>query len=495
MSGHWGYEGSLGDRDGRTAATRSVGADPTASPGISPEDRKGVHGYAIDGGARPHDVSRSKLTSEPDGPPPRDPTLQHPRCVFQILKRHFSRYTPEMVSQVCGCSPEQFTRVAELLCANSGRERTSVLVYALGWTQHATGAQMIRAGGILQLLLGNIGRPGGGILAMRGHSSIQGSTDVGTLYDVLPGYLPQPAADGAHDTLDSYVAHDGMATGYWSHFRADIVSLLKAWYGDAARPENDFRYDWLPRIERDHSQLPTFNRMSRGELTGYFLFGQNPGGGGLNAGLHRAGLRNLEWLVVADWFETESVTFWKNDPGAPPPSEIKTEVFVLPAAANPETDGTLTNTQRLLQWHCKAIDPPGDCRSDSWFVYNLGKRLKRLYAGSTDPKDQPLLEPHLGLRLRRTAAAPRRLDQSHRERRRRRKSPDGDERVQARRGRPTHRPAAPAQGLLGTEGRRHDGLRHLDLQRRLPRARSQPGARAQAIRQSARAGLGIRLAR
>ena len=299
VSGHWGYEGSLGDRDRQDGRDEERGADPTDSPGISPEDRKGVHGYAIDGGARPHDVSRSKLTSEPDGPPPRDPTLQHPRCVFQILKRHFSRYTPEMVSQVCGCSPEQFTRVAELLCANSGRERTSVLVYALGWTQHAAGAQMIRAGGILQLLLGNIGRPGGGILAMRGHSSIQGSTDIGTLYDVLPGYLPQPAADGAHDTLDSYVAHDGMATGYWSHFREYIVSLLKAWYGDAAQPENDFRYNWLPRIERDHSQLPTFNRMARGELTGYFLFGQNPGGGGLNAGLHRAGLRNLEWLVVA----------------------------------------------------------------------------------------------------------------------------------------------------------------------------------------------------
>ena len=331
------------------------------------------------------------MTSEPDDQPARDPTLQHPRCVFQILKRHFSRYTPEMVSQVCGCSPEEFTRVAELLCANSGRERTSVLVYALGWTQHATGAQMIRAGGIMQLLLGNIGRPGGGILAMRGHSSIQGSTDVGTLYDVLPGYLPQPAADGAHDTLDSYVAHDGMAAGYWSHFREYIVSLLKAWYGDAARPENDFRYGWLPRIECDHSQLPTFNRMSRGELKGYFLFGQNPGGGGLNAGLHRAGLRNLEWLVVLDWFETESATFWKNDPGAPPPADIKTEVFLIPAAANPETDGTLTNTQRLLQWHTKAIDPPDDCRSDSWFVYNLGKRLRQLYAGSTDPKDQPLL--------------------------------------------------------------------------------------------------------
>src|SRR5262249_13984896 len=222
------------------------------------------------------------------GLPARDPTLQHPRCVFQILKRHFSRYTPEMVSQVCGCSPEDMTRVAELLCANSGRDRTSVLVYALGWTQHAAGAQMIRAGGIVQLLLGNIGRPGGGILAMRGHSSIQGSTDVGTLYDVLPGYLPQPAADEAHETLDSYVAQDGMASGYWYHFRADIVSLLKAWYGGAARPANDFRFDWLPRIEADHSQLATFNRMSRGALKGYFLFTPKPRGGRPDASTPRA---------------------------------------------------------------------------------------------------------------------------------------------------------------------------------------------------------------
>ncbi|MHC5538561.1 molybdopterin-dependent oxidoreductase, partial [Singulisphaera rosea] len=390
VAGHWGYEGALGDQV-RTDDHDPMDLADSSTSGISPEDRKGVHGYAIDGGARPHDVSRSRLTSGTNGPPPRDPTLQNPRCVFQILKRHFSRYTPEMVSKVCGCTTEEFTRVVELLCANSGRDRTSVLVYALGWTQHAAGAQMIRAGGILQLLLGNIGRPGGGILAMRGHSSIQGSTDIGTLYYVLPGYLPMPAADSAHETLEAYVEHDGMKSGGWSDIRSDLVSLLKAWYGEAAQPENDFRYDWLPRIERDHSQLPTFNRMSTGELTGYFLFGQNPGGGGLNAGLHRAGLRNLDWLVVADWFETESVTFWKNDPGAPPPSEIKTEVFVLPAAANPETDGTLVNTQRLLQWHNKAIDPPDDCRSDSWFLYHLGKRLKQLYAGSTDPRDQPLL--------------------------------------------------------------------------------------------------------
>jgi formate dehydrogenase major subunit len=391
VGGHWGYQGSEGQRNAAGAGIGEHRERAAESPGNENERAPGGRGYAFDGGSDPRSASRATMTGKHHVEPVRDPTLEHPRCVFQILKRHFSRYTPEVVAQVCGCSAADMTRVAELLCANSGRDRTSALVYALGWTQHAAGAQMIRAGGIVQLLLGNIGRPGGGILAMRGHSSIQGSTDVATLYDLLPGYLAQPKADGSHDTLDSYVAEEGLPAGYWCHLRQYLVSLLKAWYGDAAQPENDFRFGWLPRIECDHSQLPTFNRMARGELEGYFLFGQNPGGGGLNAGLHRAGLRNLKWLVVLDWFETESALFWKNDPEAPPPSEIKTEVFLIPAAANPENDGTLTNTQRLLQWHTKAIDPPRDCRSDSWFVYNLGKRLRQLYAGSTDSKDQALL--------------------------------------------------------------------------------------------------------
>ena len=300
--------------------------------------------------------------------------------------------------QVCGCTPEEFVRVAELLCANSGRERTSCIAYALGWTQHTTGVQIIRTAGILQLLLGNMGRPGGGIMAMRGHSTIQGSTDISTLYDILPGYLPQPAAyDRTHETLDSYIEHEGMPTGYWSNFSKFIVSLLKAWYGDAATPENDFGFSWLPRVDGDYSQLAYFDRMAKGGVKGYFLAGQNPAGGGPNAGLHRAGLRNLEWLVVLDWFETESALFWKDDPNAPPPSEIETEVFFIPAAAAPEKEGSLTNTQRLVQWHKKAVDPSGECRSDAWFFYNLGKRLKQLYAGSTDPKDQAAAEPHLGL--------------------------------------------------------------------------------------------------
>ncbi len=376
--GHWGYQGAeSGKVDGEREASQ--------------RESHGVHGHGLMGGATAHGSPRSDMTDAPAGEPPRDPTLQHPRCVMQLLRRHFARYTPDVVSQICGCSPEELEYVAKTLCDNSGPERTSSIVYAVGWTQHTTGVQIIRSAGILQMLLGNMGRPGGGINAMRGHSSIQGSTDVSTLYDLLPGYLPQPTDDDAHDTLDGYIEHEGLPTGYWSRMRNFVVSQLKAWYGDAATAGNDYHFDWLPRIDGDYSQLPTFHRMAQGEMTGYFLFGQNPGGGGPNAGLHRAGLRQLDWLVVLDWFETESAVFWKSDPNGPPSSDIKTEVFFIPAAASPEKEGTLTNTQRLLQWHSQAIDPPGDCRSDAWFVYNLGKRLKELYQGSTDARDQPLL--------------------------------------------------------------------------------------------------------
>jgi formate dehydrogenase major subunit len=374
--GGWGYEGAQ---------------DNIPTQAKMRKEEPGIQGHDLQAGATSHSGARKDVSYVLQNELPRDPTLQHSHCVFQILRRHFARYTPELVSQVCGCKPEQLVRVAELLCANSGRERTTCIVYALGWTQHVTGVQMIRTAGILQLLLGNVGRPGGGIMAMRGHSTIQGSTDMATLYDALPGYLPQPSDDVQHETLNSYVEHEGMTTGYWANFRKFIVSLLKAWYGTSATPENDFGFSGLPRVDSDYSQLAYFDRMARGAVKGYFLFGQNPGGGGPNAGLHRAGLRSLDWLVVLDWFETESAVFWKSDPTGPPPADIKTEVFFIPAAAAPEKEGSLTNTQRMIQWHHKALDPLGDSRSDAWFIYNLGKRLKELYAGSTEPKDQPLL--------------------------------------------------------------------------------------------------------
>ena len=386
VKGHWGYAKPPGYRSHAPSRGPSAGqTEQKSMPG-----GHGVHGPGVMGGSSTHAVPRGAATNEPAGQPPRDETLQHPRCVMQLLRKHYARYTPEMVTRICGCSAQEFFAVAEALCQNSGRERTSAFVYAVGWTQHSTGVQMIRAAGIIQLLLGNMGRPGGGIMAMRGHCSIQGSTDVPTLYDLLPGYLPQPAADKGHEKLDDYVSHEGFPTGYWVNFRKFIVSQLKAWYGEAATKDNDYRFDWLARLDGDYSQLPYFDLMSKGNVKGYFVFGQNPAGGAPNAGLHRAGLRQLDWLVVLDWFPHETAVFWKDDPKGPPPQQIKTEVFFMPAATIECKEGTFTNTQRLLQWHDKAIDPDGDSRSDLWFVYNLGKRLKKLYADSTDPRDGPI---------------------------------------------------------------------------------------------------------
>lgn len=328
------------------------------------------------------------------GPAPRDETLQDRRCVLQLLRRHFDRYTPEMVEEMCGVPRERFVAVAETLLRNSGRERTTAICYAVGWTQHTTGAQLIATAAILQLLLGNIGRPGGGIQALRGHATIQGSTDIPTLYDLLPGYLPMPAAAPLHETLDDYVWNEGAETGAWANTRAYLVSLLKAWFGEHATPENDFAYDLLPRITGDHSHMPMFLAMRRGEIEGLFLMGQNPAVGGQNARLQREALGKLKWLVVRDIFPIESATFWKDAPevrsGDLRPEEIETEVFVLPAATVAEKDGSFTNTQRLIQWHEKAVDPPGDARSDAWFIHHLFKRLKRLYADSDAERDRPL---------------------------------------------------------------------------------------------------------
>ncbi len=332
-----------------------------------------------------------------DGKPLTDPTLQHPRCVFQIMRRHFARYTPEMVEEVCGVSREQWILVTQTLIENSGRERTSAICYAVGWTQQSKGVQIIRAAAIMQLLLGNIGRPGGGIMALRGHASIQGSTDVPTLYDLLSGYMPQPSALTPQQTLEEYISTSGQKTGWWSNFPAYIRSLLQAWYGEAANEEDgNCCYRWLPKTIGDHSHLATSYTMLDGKVRGYLLFGQNPAAGSTNSRMQRKALEQLDWMVVRDLYEVESAAFWYKQPGFGPETEpvdsskIKTEIFLLPAAASTEKEGCFTNTQRLLQWRDKAVDPAGDARSDLWFVYHLGKRLKELYANSTAPKDRPL---------------------------------------------------------------------------------------------------------
>ena len=323
----------------------------------------------------------------------RDPTLQDPMCVFQVLKRHFKRYTPEMVQEVCGLPQEQFYKIAEALCKNSGRERTTAFCYAVGWTHHSVGAQMIRAAGILQLLLGNIGRPGGGILALRGHATIQGSTDIPTLYNLLPGYIPIPKA--GHDTsLGKYTEHYTPRAGWWTETPKYITSLLKAWYGDAATADNDYCFKYLPQMTGDHSHMTTVTNMADGDLTGYLVMGENAVVGSPNAGLQRKGLRNTKWVVVRDFMLVETAEFWKaspeHDSGEVKTEEIATEVFFFPAACHTEKDGSFTQTQRLAQWHHTAVEPPGSARSELHFAYHLGKRLKELYADSTDPKDRPI---------------------------------------------------------------------------------------------------------
>ncbi|HEY7052351.1 MAG TPA: formate dehydrogenase, partial [Mycobacterium sp.] len=327
---------------------------------------------------------------------PSDPSLQHPRCVYQILKRHYSRYTPEMVERVCGVPAEQFLDVARKWAENSGRERTSALVYSVGWTQHSVGAQYIRAGSIIQLLLGNIGRPGGGVFALRGHASIQGSTDIPTLFNLLPGYLVMPKA--GQETLSDYLDHiiGENQKGFWHNADAYMVSLLKEYWGANATADNDYCFNYLPRINGDHGTYRTVMDMVDGKVFGYFLLGQNPAVGSAHGRLQRLGMANLDWLVVRDLVEIESATFWKDGPevetGEITPETCRTEVFVFPAASHVEKAGTFTQTQRKLQWREKAVEPPGDARSESWFFYHLGRILREKLSGSTDERDRPLLD-------------------------------------------------------------------------------------------------------
>src|SRR5712675_1611067 len=326
--------------------------------------------------------------------PERDLTLQHPRCVLQTLRRHFARYTPEMVEKICGIPPELFHKVAEALVAASGPDKSAAICYALGWTQHSKGVQIIRTAAILQLLLGNIGRPGGGILALRGHASIQGSTDIPTLYDTLPGYLPMPRGDGSEATLRDYLARHTRSTGLWNNFPVYFVSLLKAYYGKNATAENDFGYNWIPKITSNHSFFEYLYDMADGKMEGMFMMGQNPAVAAANSRFERTSLSKLKWLVVREMVEIEAATFWRDSPEIERDElraeDIETEVFLFPAAGHAEKEGAFTQTQRMLQWRQKAVDPPGDARSEGWFIHQLALRLIAKAKQSSDPLDEPL---------------------------------------------------------------------------------------------------------
>jgi formate dehydrogenase major subunit len=324
-------------------------------------------------------------------PPAEDPDLQHPRCVFQLLKKHYQRYTPELVAETCGVPVEDFLDVCEALAQNSGRERTSAFCYAVGWTQHTVGVQYIRTAAIIQQLLGNIGRPGGGIMALRGHASIQGSTDIPTLYNILPGYLPMPHTEKYGD-FENYVEANTSPTGWWGHFEAYFVSLMKSYFGENATKENDWLFDKLPRIDDDNSVYWTLDEMLKGTVKGYIIAGENPAVGNANGKAHRLAFSKLDWLVVRDVVEIESASWWYDSPeiesGELKTEEIATEVFFMPAATHTEKDGSFTNTQRLLQWHWQAVEPKEDARSELWFYFHLGRMIKSKLKDSQEERDE-----------------------------------------------------------------------------------------------------------
>ncbi len=386
-----GFDPETGAYDPSSWSYAEEGGDTIDEPGPGTE-----HGSDASDRAAGHQFGSG-------GPPlehakvQRDETLQDPRTVFQIVKRHYARYTPEMVQQMCGITTEDFEYMARAITENSGRDRTTCFAYAVGWTQHTLGTQFIRAAAILQLLLGNMGRPGGGIMALRGHASIQGSSDIPTLFNLLPGYLPMPSA-GRHDTFREFVEAIGSKKqkGFWAEADAYAISLLKAWWGDAATKENDWAYDYLPRLNGPHGTYQTVMSMLEDKVEGYFVLGQNPAVGSSNGRMQRMGMSHLKWLVVRDLNLIESATWWKDGPeiesGELRTEDIETEVFFMPAATHVEKAGSFTQTQRLLQWRHQAVAPPGQCQSELQFFFLLGQKIREKLAGSTDERDRPLLD-------------------------------------------------------------------------------------------------------
>jgi formate dehydrogenase major subunit len=327
-----------------------------------------------------------------------DPTLENPHCVFQLLKKHVDRYTPAMVSKICGVPEEKFLEVAKLVTSTYTPDRAGTIMYALGWTQHSTGVQMIRAAAILQLLLGNVGRPGGGVNALRGHSNIQGATDMGGNTEILPGYMKTPG--GESQTLQQYFEAvtpktlNGSAwpsMNYWKNYPEFTVSMLKCLWGDAATKENDFGWAWLPKLDGNASWAYLFDDMYRGSVEraggtepapdGLITFGMNPVGVGPNSSKVIGALSKLKWLVVVENVEIETAQFWKapREYGGPESSAIQTEVYLLPATNFVEKDGSMTNSARWAQWKWKAVDPPGLVKSDQEILARLVLAVKELY--------------------------------------------------------------------------------------------------------------------
>jgi formate dehydrogenase major subunit len=315
-----------------------------------------------------------------------DETLQDPRCVWNLLKEHVKQYTPELVSRICGTPQDKFAKICEMIAATSATDKYMTSMYALGWTQHSKGSQNIRTMAMLQLILGNIGVRGGGMNALRGHSNIQGLTDIGLMSNLLPGYLT--LATEKEPDFATYMSKRGFKplrpgqTSYWQNYKKFFVSFQKAMFGAAATKENDFAFSYLPKLDVPaYDVLRAFEMMHQGKMNGYICQGFNPLMSFPNKEKVKSSLGKLKFLVVMDPLETETARFWENHGEYNPssPADIKTEVFELPTTCFAEDEGSLVNSSRWLQWHWPGATPPGQAKSDVWIMAQLRKRLAALY--------------------------------------------------------------------------------------------------------------------
>jgi formate dehydrogenase major subunit len=334
--------------------------------------------------------------------PAYDLTLQNPRCVFQLLKKHYSRYTPEMVARITGIPADQFLKAADLFTSirkDGDMKKVGTIIYAVGWTQHSSGTQIIRTAAILQLLLGNVGRAGGGVNALRGHSNIQGATDMAGVFDILPGYLKMPAVADANfkaylDRITPKPSKPGPweSFNYWSNTPKFAVSFLKAMFGDAARKENDWAFDYLPKLDRRYSWAEIWDGMYAGHVKGLLAFGMNGVAIGPNTQKNIDALKKADWLVVCEIYPDETSEFWKS-PGITPEQmkQIPTTVYRLPGAGFAEKDGTFVNSARWLQWKNAALPPPGEAKLDQEILARIFLKVRELYAKDGGAFPDPIL--------------------------------------------------------------------------------------------------------
>ena len=365
-----------------TNAPFIVGRDYSFKNGLFSGYKKAAAGKGPALGS--YDKSKWAFETDARGVPRMDRTLKHKRCVFQLLKKHFNRYDLETVEKITGTPRADLLKVYQTFAATGATGKAGTIMYAMGWTQHTVGTQIIRTMSIIQLLLGNLGVAGGGVNALRGESNVQGSTDHCLLYHILPGYLKTPAA--SQDTLRAYldkvtpVSKDPLSANWWQNYPKYAVSLLKSFFGEKAVPENSYGYDWLPKLDDGvaYSWLDLFDAMYKGDIKGFFAWGQNPACSGANSNKTRESLQNLDWLVNVNIFDNETGSFW-HGPGVDP-AKIKTEVFMLPAAVSVEKEGSITNSGRWMQWRYAGPKPLGDSRPDGDIIMALGDRIKQAYA-------------------------------------------------------------------------------------------------------------------